>query len=98
MKIERSRAIPMGFRLLCQADSAAPKAFCPGIHIFGPADDNSDMMDKLISSRFDSSGQFVQGEVILAGGKVCVVGVRHPFQPHPKDVLVELEGVLHVTD
>jgi hypothetical protein len=66
MKIEGSRAIPMGFRLLRQADSVAAKAVCPGIDIFGPPDDDPDMMDKLISSGFDTRGQFMQSEVVLA--------------------------------
>jgi hypothetical protein len=56
----------MGFRLLRQADSVAAKAVCPGIDIFGPPDDDPDMMDKLISSGFDTRGQFMQSEVVLA--------------------------------
>ena len=99
LEVNGARAVAVRLRFLGERNSKAPDALRPFIHIFRPANDESNVVDGLNRSGLGALRKFVNREVILTGRQIDVVFIRLPFDLHQENLGVKVNrsaNIFHV--
>lgn len=68
----------------------------PDIDLLGLIDNKTDVVEPLVTGEVISARGAVQGQIVIAGGEIDIVGVGPPLDLHPHQIDVEVLASLEV--
>jgi hypothetical protein len=97
-EVKGSCSVPVCLDRLFKRNTVSHDTRGHEVDVFGPADDESDVMNALNRAALRSLRKLVDREIIASGSQINVIWIGLPLHSHTKDVAVEVGGVANIAD